>query len=103
MDEDGIGYDQSLVNAYYSPTFNAIAVPMGILHAPFYAVKRQLAAAVNFGAIGAVVGHELTHGFDNTGALFDEKGDVSDSIPFTIHTKLFLSFYSSYFIFLNYF
>jgi len=78
MDEDGIGYDQSIVNAYYSPVFNAIAVPLGILHFPFYHVQRTAAAALNFGAVGSVVGHEFTHGFDNNGALFDENGDVEN-------------------------
>ena len=64
------------VNAYYDPTENNINFPAGILQPPFYDFKGD--DAVNFGAIGAVIGHELTHGFDDQGRLFDGEGNLHD-------------------------
>ena len=64
------------VNAYYDPQNNNINFPAGILQPPFYDVK--LDEAVNYGAIGAVIGHELTHGFDDEGGRFDAKGNLDD-------------------------
>jgi predicted metalloendopeptidase len=64
------------VNAYYSPVENNINFPAGILQPPFFDVK--LDDAVNFGAIGAVIGHELTHGFDDSGRRFDAAGNLRD-------------------------
>ena len=64
------------VNAYYNPLQNNINFPAGILQPPFY--DNQLDDAVNYGGIGAVVGHELTHGFDDQGRQFDGKGNLSD-------------------------
>ena len=64
------------VNAYYSPPMNNINFPAGILQAPFYSVKA--ADAVNYGGIGAVIGHELTHGFDDSGRRFDGDGNLRD-------------------------
>lgn len=64
------------INAYYSPTGNKIVVPAGILRPPFYHVEYP--HAENFGAIGFVVGHELTHGFDVTGAMFDKEGNLAN-------------------------
>ena len=65
------------VNAYYSPTGNEIVFPAGILQFPFYDYK-DLGPGSNFGAIGAVIGHEITHGFDVSGANFDGDGNVKD-------------------------
>jgi endothelin-converting enzyme/putative endopeptidase len=62
------------VNAYYSPDRNTINFPAGILQPPFYQAGRD--PAVNYGGAGAVVGHELTHGFDDQGRKFDEKGNL---------------------------
>ena len=62
------------VNAYYSPDRNNINFPAGILQPPFYRQGRD--AAVNYGGIGAVVGHELTHGFDDNGRKFDGQGNL---------------------------
>jgi putative endopeptidase len=62
------------VNAYYSPDRNTINFPAGILQPPFYRADRD--AAVNYGGAGAVVGHELTHGFDDQGRKFDERGNL---------------------------
>jgi putative endopeptidase len=64
------------VNAYYDPQMNNINFPAGILQPPFF--LRQGDDAVNFGAIGAVIGHELTHGFDDQGRQFDAKGNLAD-------------------------
>ncbi len=64
------------VNAYYDPTQNNINFPAGILQPPFYSNKAD--DAVNYGAIGAVVGHELTHGFDDEGRQFDAGGNLRD-------------------------
>jgi endothelin-converting enzyme/putative endopeptidase len=64
------------VNAYYNPTENNINFPAGILQPPFF--DRRLDDAVNYGAIGAVVGHELTHGFDDQGRQFDREGNLKD-------------------------
>jgi putative endopeptidase len=64
------------VNAYYDPTENDINFPAGILQPPFYDFKAD--DALNFGGMGAVIGHELTHGFDDQGALFDSQGNLHD-------------------------
>ncbi len=63
-----------VVNAYYHPTRNEIAFPAGILQPPFFDPSAD--HAVNYGAIGAVIGHEVTHGFDDTGSKFDADGAV---------------------------
>ena len=64
------------VNAYYSPDRNNINFPAGILQPPFYKAGRD--AAVNYGGAGAVIGHELTHGFDDQGRKFDGQGNLRD-------------------------
>jgi putative endopeptidase len=64
------------VNAYYNPQENNINFPAGILQPPFYNNKADM--AVNFGGIGAVIGHELTHGFDDQGRQFDADGNLRD-------------------------
>lgn len=64
------------VNAYYDPTENDINFPAGILQPPFYDFKAD--AGLNFGGIGAVIGHELTHGFDDQGRQFDKDGNLKD-------------------------
>lgn len=64
------------VNAYYDPTQNNINFPAGILQPPFYSNKAD--DAVNYGGIGAVIGHELTHGFDDEGRQFDANGNLRD-------------------------
>ncbi len=67
---------QPTVNAYYDPQENDINFPAGILQPPFY--DNKMDDAVNFGAIGAVIGHELTHGFDDQGRQFDAQGNLRD-------------------------
>jgi len=64
------------VNAYYAPTLNSINFPAGILQPPFF--DKSASQPVNFGAIGAVIGHELTHGFDDEGSQFDAQGNLRD-------------------------
>ncbi len=64
------------VNAYYNPTENNINFPAGILQPPYY--DNKMDAAVNYGGMGAVVGHELTHGFDDQGRQFDPQGNLTD-------------------------
>jgi putative endopeptidase len=64
------------VNAYYEPTMNEIVFPAGILQPPFY--DAQADDAFNYGAIGAVIGHEMTHGFDDEGRQFDPAGNLRD-------------------------
>jgi len=67
---------QPTVNAYYEPQENSVNFPAGILQPPFW--DNKLDDAVNYGAIGAVIGHELTHGFDDQGRQFDAKGNLQD-------------------------
>jgi len=64
------------VNAYYDPQRNHMVFPAGVLQPPFYDVKS--AAAVNLGAVGMVVGHELTHGFDDEGSQYDAQGNLKN-------------------------
>ena len=65
-----------ITNAFYEPEDNSITFPAGILMPPFFDVKAD--DAVNYGGIGAVIGHEMTHGFDDEGRNFDEHGNLKD-------------------------
>jgi len=65
------------VNAYYNPQLNEMVFPAGILQAPFFSLS-PAAAAANYGAIGMVMGHELTHGFDDEGRKFDKHGNLRE-------------------------
>ncbi|MFT9213979.1 M13 family metallopeptidase [Liquorilactobacillus ghanensis] len=62
------------VNAYYNPSYNIIVFPAAILQAPFYSLKQS--SSENYGGIGAVIAHEISHAFDNNGAHFDELGNL---------------------------
>ena len=64
------------VNAYYSPSYNEIVFPAAILQPPFY--HYQADPALNFGGIGAVIGHEISHGFDDSGSRYDADGNLSN-------------------------
>jgi putative endopeptidase len=76
VDRDEWGMNPQTVNAYYSEHFNEIVFPAGILQPPFFDPAAD--PAVNFGGIGAVIGHELTHGFDDQGRKFDGAGALSE-------------------------
>ena len=76
VDRGEWGMTPPTVNAYYNPSMNDINFPAGILQPPFYSPDST--DAENYGHIGAVVGHELTHGFDDQGRLFDGKGNLAD-------------------------
>lgn len=76
LDRNEFGMTPPTVNAYYSPPFNDINFPAGILQPPFF--DKTADDAVNFGGIGAVIGHELTHGFDDQGRKYDPQGNLRD-------------------------
>ena len=70
------GMSPPTVNAYYNPSMNEIVFPAGILQPPFY--DPQADDAINYGGIGAVIGHEMSHGFDDSGAKFDAEGNLAN-------------------------
>ena len=76
VDKDEWFMTPQTVNAYYSPDMNEIVFPAGILQPPFF--NAQADDAVNYGGIGVVIGHEMTHGFDDQGRKYDEKGNLND-------------------------
>ncbi len=76
VDRSEFGMTPPTVNAYYSPMQNNINFPAGILQPPFYKSTSDMAG--NFGGIGAVIGHELTHGFDDQGRQYDADGNLRD-------------------------
>jgi putative endopeptidase len=76
VDKKEWGMTPPTVNAYYSGSHNEIVFPAGILQPPFF--DKKMDDAVNFGSIGAVIGHELTHGFDDQGRKFDPQGNLRD-------------------------
>ena len=88
------------VNAYYDPQHNDINFPAGILQPPFF--DNRMDAAVNYGAIGSVMGHELTHGFDDEGRQFDAQGNLrnwwtpEDAAEFEKRAECFIKEYSAF-------
>jgi putative endopeptidase len=76
LDRKEWGMSPPTVNAYYSPAYNEIVFPAGILQPPFF--DKSMDDAVNFGGIGLVIGHELTHGFDDQGRKYDPTGNLRD-------------------------
>ena len=76
VDRTEWGMTPPTVNAYYNPTFNEIVFPAGILQFPFF--DKDADDAINYGAIGAVIGHEMTHGFDDQGRQYDKDGNLKD-------------------------
>lgn len=76
VDRDEWFMTPQTVNAYYNPTMNEIVFPAAILQPPFFDVEAD--PAVNFGAIGAVIGHEIGHGFDDQGSQFDAQGNLTN-------------------------
>ena len=75
VDHDEWYMTPQTVNAYYNPTTNEICFPAGILQSPFFDMSAD--DAFNYGAIGVVIGHEMTHGFDDQGAKYDKNGNLS--------------------------
>ena len=76
VDKTKWGMSPQTVNAYYNPLYNEIVFPAAILQPPFFNFEAD--PAVNFGGIGAVIGHEMTHGFDDSGAEFDGDGNLKN-------------------------
>lgn len=89
-----------MVNAYYNPTMNEIVFPAAILQPPFFYMNGD--DAVNYGAIGVVIGHEMTHGFDDQGRQYDKVGNLADwwtskdSKLFAERTKILVNQFSNY-------
>ncbi len=76
VDKSEWGMTPATVNAYYNPTFNEIVFPAGILQFPFFDMNAD--DAINYGGIGMVIGHEITHGFDDQGRQYDADGNLKD-------------------------
>ncbi|GEM52889.1 M13 family metallopeptidase [Empedobacter brevis] len=100
VDKTRWGMAPQTVNAYFNPTNNEIVFPAAILQPPFYDYRAD--AAVNFGGIGAVIGHEISHGFDDSGAKFDGDGNLvnwwtaEDEQKFAAATKALATQYDGY-------
>jgi putative endopeptidase len=76
VDDTEWGMSPQTVNAYYNPSKNEIVFPAAILQPPFYNYKADM--AVNYGGIGAVIGHEISHSFDDSGSRFDAQGNLNN-------------------------
>lgn len=100
VDKTEWGMSPPTVNAYYNPSVNEIVFPAGIMQPPFF--DPQADDAVNYARIGAVIGHEITHGFDDQGAQFDADGNLKnwwskeDSIKFSEKTKVVIEQFNGY-------
>ena len=100
IDRDEWGMTPQTVNAYYNPELNEIVFPASILQPPFFDANADDAA--NYGGIGAVIGHEISHGFDDQGAQYDGDGNLrdwwsaSDHKNFAAKTKMLVKQYSAY-------
>lgn len=99
VDKDEWLMTPQTVNAYYNPTTNEICFPAGILQYPFFDMNAD--DAFNYGAIGVVIGHEMTHGFDDQGRQFDKEGNLADwwtaddAKKFTEHANQLADFYGN--------
>jgi putative endopeptidase len=88
------------IDAYYNPTFNEIVFPAGILQFPFF--DSDADDAINYGGIGMIIGHEMTHGFDDQGAQYDQSGNLKnwwakkDSIQFVAKSKMVINQYNHF-------
>jgi len=95
VDKTEWGMTAPTVNAYYNPSYNEIVFPAGIMQPPFFDANAD--DAVNYGGMGAVIGHELTHGFDDQGCQYDADGNMKnwwtkeDSIKFKEHTNVLVN------------
>ena len=100
VDKDEWNMTPQEVNAYYNPELNEVVFPAGILQPPYFNMDAD--DAVNYGAIGAIIGHEMTHGFDNMGRMFDEKGNLNnwwteeDDAKFTERTQQLVKLFNEF-------
>lgn len=100
VDKTEWGMTPHTINAYYNPSINEIVFPAGILQFPFF--DPSVDDAINYGGIGAVIGHEMTHGFDDQGCQFDKEGNLKnwwteqDNNKFKAKTKMLVDQYSAY-------
>lgn len=100
VDRDEWGMTPQTVNAYYSPVANEIVFPAGILQPPFFDMEAD--DAVNYGGIGAVIGHEIGHGFDDQGSRYDGDGNLSnwwtdeDREQFDARTQVLIEQFNGY-------
>jgi putative endopeptidase len=100
VDRTEWGMTPPTINAYYNPTFNEIVFPAGILQYPFFDPEAD--DAINYGGIGMVIGHEMTHGFDDQGAQYDKEGNLRnwwaerDSSQFVAKSKMVISLYNQF-------
>jgi putative endopeptidase len=103
VDKTEWGMTPPTVNAYYNPTFNEIVFPAGILQFPFFDANAD--DAINYGGIGMVIGHEMTHGFDDQGSQYDEKGNMvnwwgkADAEKFKAKTSGVVNQYNTFTVF----
>ena len=102
VDKTEWGMTPPTINAYYNPGFNEIVFPAGILQFPFFDFNAD--DAVNYGGIGAVIGHEMTHGFDDQGSQYDAQGYLKnwwtpeDSAKFAAKTNVVREQFNKYFV-----
>lgn len=100
IDRDEWGMTPQTVNAYYNPELNEIVFPAAIMQPPFFNISAD--DAVNYGAIGAVIGHEISHGFDDQGSQYDGQGNLrdwwtkEDHEKFSAKTQQLVKQYSTY-------
>ena len=100
VDRDEWGMTPQTVNAYYNPSLNEIVFPASVLQPPFFDPHAD--DAVNYGAIGAIIGHEISHGFDDEGSQFDGTGNLrvwwtpADRARFEAKTKALVAQYSAF-------
>ena len=103
VDRTEWGMTPQTVNAYYNPTLNEIVFPAAILQAPFFNLEAD--DAVNYGGIGAVIGHEIGHGFDDQGSTFDGDGVMknwwtpADLAAFKAKTNALVAQYNTFKVF----
>lgn len=100
VDKTEWGMSPPTINAYYNPTFNEIVFPAGILQFPFFDPNAD--DAINYGGIGMVIGHEMTHGFDDQGAQYDKDGNLkqwwsdADFAKFKTKTEQVIKLYNGF-------
>ena len=100
LDRTEWGMTPQTINAYYNPQLNEIVFPAAILQAPFFTASAD--DAVNYGGIGAVIGHEISHGFDDQGSQFDQLGNLrdwwtkEDHEKFAVKTKALVKQYAAF-------